>query len=135
MGKMRTKFSKKSKYYISRHAFLTVYHHCMMYPDWVREYTEMVGLRGVKQDSGGGGIGDPTASQAMRLKDLSDRIELIRQTAFDAEPLLYPYLLDGVTDDEMTFDRLKAKGMPCERDMYYDRRRRFYWMMSRKLNL
>ena len=64
-----------------------------------------------------------------------ERIELIRQTAYETEPLLYPYLLDAVTTEGLTFDMLKARGMPCERDMYYDRRRRFYWQMSKHLNL
>lgn len=135
MANLRSRFSSRSKYYISQHAFLTIYHYCMMYQEWLTEYHNAVGLKSVHSDGGAGGPGDPTASQAMRLKDIADRIELIRQTAYDAEPLLYPFLLDGVTVKGMTFDTLKARGMPCERDMYYDRRRKFYWMMSHKLNL
>ena len=135
MPNIRSKFSTNSKYYISKHAFLTVYHYCMMYQEWLLEYHNSVGLRSTNSDGGAAGPGDPTAAQAIRLKDIADRIELIRQTAYDAEPLLYPFLLDGVTVKEMTFDTLKARGMPCERDMYYDRRRKFYWLMGKKLNL
>lgn len=127
--------SSKSKYYLPRHVFLTVRHYCLNYVLWQKEYRESVGLRNVVAGNGGGGVGDPTASQAMRLKDLSDRIELIEQTAYEVEPLLHPYLLKGVTIDRMTFDRLKAQGMPCERKMYYERRRRFFYLMSQRLKL
>ena len=130
---MRSRFSKKNKYYISRHVFLTVYHYCLNYNDWVQAYNDAAGLHSKSQDTVSPGTGDPTASQAMKLADLFQRIETIRQTAFSAEPDLNPWLLQYVTNEGMTFDKLKAKGMPCERDMFYDRRRKFYWMMAVKL--
>ena len=106
-----------------------------MYSEWKKEYEIGVGLRNTTSGGGSGGIGDPTASQAMRLKELSDRIEMIEQTARDADPTIYKYILMGVTIDHMTFERLKGKGLPCERKMYYDRRRKFYYLMSIKLHI
>ena len=135
MPNIRMQHSPNGKYYISRCAFRTVYNYCLMFHEWEAEYHNSVGLRSTHSDGGSGTPGDPTASQAMRLKDIGERIELIRQTAYETEPLLYPYLLDAVTTEGLTFDMLKARGMPCERDMYYDRRRRFYWQMSKHLNL
>ena len=132
MTRIRSTFSKKSKYYISQHAFLTVYHHCLNYADWKAEYDASIGLQHGNSD-GGSRIGNPTASQAIRLMDLSKRIDLIRNTAHDVEPDLDPWLLMYVTDESMTFDKLKALGMPCERDMFYDRRRKFYWIMAKKM--
>ena len=135
MPNIRSKFSTTSKYYISKHAFLAVLHYCMMYQEWLAEYKSSAGLRGVQSGSGSSGVGDPTASQAIRLKELSDKIDLIERTAYDAEPAIASYLLRGVTIEGMTFDRLKGQGMACERKMYYDRRRKFYWLMSKRLNL
>ena len=126
---------EKSKYYVPWQTLQLVRTYCRMYPTWKREYDESAGLRNVTQGNGSGGIGDPTASQAMRRKELSDRIDLIERTAVVAEGTIHNYLLLGVTQRHMTFDRLKALGMPCERDMYYDRRRKFYWLMAQRLHL
>lgn len=135
MGRIRSKFSPKSKYYIGRHAFLTTYYYCLNYPGWKRLHDSMVGLHRSGDDGPRGGSGDPTASQAIRLADLAEKIEMIRQTAYAAEPSLHPYLLRYVTEEDMTFDRLKALGIPCEKKMFYDRRRKFYYLMSKQLNL
>ena len=136
MAKVRAKFSPKSKYYISKHVFMICYHFCLNYDEWLEEYNLSVGLNhGGDGEGGGSGTGDPTSSQAIRLAELYKRIEIIRSTAYAVEPSIYEYLLDYVTHDDVTFNKLKAKGMPCERKMFYDRRRKFYWLMSKKLNL
>lgn len=135
MPRVWVNFSKRGKYYISKHAFLTVLHFCMQYDDWLREYRDSVGLRGVQSNTSTSGVGDPTAAQAIRLEELSQRIEMIERTANEADPSLHPYLLRGVTTEGMTFDMLKAQGIPCERKMYYDRRRKFYYMMAGNLHL
>lgn len=127
--------SPKSKYYLPRRVYMTVRNYCLNYESWVKEYRDSVGLRNVTSGSGSGGIGDPTASQAMRLKSISDRIELIEQTAYEVEPSLHPYLLYGVTREHMTYEKLQAKQIPCERKMYYDRRRKFYYLMAQRLHL
>lgn len=137
MAKVRSRFSKRSKYYISKHAFMTAYHYCLNYDEWKAEYELSAGLHsGSKEGEGTGeGANDPTSTQAIRLAELYEKIELIRSTAYAAEPSLYPYLLRYVTQEDLTFDKLKAEGMPCERDMFYDRRRKFYWLLSKRLNL
>ena len=126
--------SQKNAYYIPKHTFMIVYHYCLNYPDWKRQYADSVGLKS-PGGGGGGGIGDPTASQAIAVADLGEKIHMIEETAMQTEPSIYKYLLRGVTEEGMTFDQLKAQGMPCERKMYYDRRRKFYYALAAKLKL
>ena len=134
MARVRARFSRRSKYYVPKHIFMLVYHYCLNYGDWQAEHDTRIGLcRGGGDNSGG--VGDPTAAQAIRLADLYERIALIEQTAQEVEPSLHPWLLRYVTTEALTFDRLKAEGMPCERKMFYDRRRKFYWLMSQRLKL
>jgi len=136
MPRVRSRFSKNSKYFLTQAQFLTVYYFCHNYPEWVKEHDEGAGLtRGGEEGGGGSGISDPTSAKAIRLADLYEKIELIRQTAYDAEPLLHPYLLYYVTHEDMTYDKIKAKGLPCERKMFYDRRRKFYYNLARKMNV
>ena len=137
MTKIRTRFSRKSKYYISRGAFLSAYGFSLTYNDLKREHDTLVGLTRGNGDGGegSGGIGDPTASQAIRLADLAEKINLIEQTAYDTDPPLHPYLLMYVTNEHMTFETVKALGIPCERTMFYDRRRKYYWLLSVRMGL
>lgn len=135
MAKVRARFSRNSKYYISKSAFLTAFWWCLNYPEWKSEHDLGISPRSSGNGSGGGGISDPTAVQAIRLSDLAEKIELIERTAYEAEPELHPYLLMYVTREDLTFDKLKALGMACERKMFYDRRRKFYWLLSQRLKL
>jgi hypothetical protein len=60
----------------------------------------------------------------------SERIELIEKIAKEADPYLYPYIIKAVTE-ELSYTYLKAKlDIPCGKDMYYDRYRRFFWLLS-----
>lgn len=64
-------------------------------------------------------------------KLLSDYMRMVEQSAMAADPELYSYILKAVTED-LTFGTLKSLyDIPCERDMFYDRRRKFYWVLDR----
>ena len=59
---------------------------------------------------------------------------MVEQAAIDSDPAIAEYILKAVTEDGITFNYLKnVMGIPCERDMYYDRRRKFYWIMSQRM--
>ena len=139
MAKFRSRFSRKSKYYVSKHAFLTAFYFSLNYNEWKQEHDLNIGLtrgsRGSSGEGGSSGIGDPTATQGIRLADLAYKINLIEQAAYDADPVIADYILLYVTREDMTFDKLKAMDMPCERDMFYDRRRKYYWLLSKRLGL
>lgn len=135
MAKVRSRFSRKSKYWLPKHVFMTAYHYCLNYPDWKAEHDLSVGLRSVHSEGGGGGTGDPTANQALRLSDLGQKIMLIEDTVNFVAPEIAGYLLRYVTDEDLTFDMIKAQGCPCERKMFYDRRRAFYYLLANRLKL
>lgn len=135
MSRIRLRHSKKSRYYLEPELYMETYWHCMRYHALKTEYENSVGLVRGRSEGASSGTGDPTASQAMRLARIGTAIRRIEDTARAVAPEIYTYLLAGVTERHMTFDRLKAKGMPCERDMYYDRRRKFYWLMAKKLGV
>jgi len=63
-------------------------------------------------------------------KPLSDYMRMVEQSAMAADPELYSYILKSITEN-LTFVVLKSVyGIPCERDMFYDRRRKFYFVLS-----
>lgn len=60
----------------------------------------------------------------------SKRVELIEQVAKDADKYLWQYILKAVTEG-LSYTYLRTKlDIPCGKDMYYDRYRRFFWLLS-----
>jgi hypothetical protein len=75
-------------------------------------------------------IADRTAEIAIQRKLLSDYMSMVEQSAMAADSELYSYILKAVTEN-LTFVTLKnVYGIQCERDMFYDRRRKFYFVLS-----
>lgn len=138
MTKIRAKLSDKNEYYISPHAFYTAYHFALRYGEWLEEYETMAasGIKGINygRDSGGGShIGDPTSALGMKLSVISRNLTLIQSAAREAGQDLYPYILQGVTVEGVTYKYLRTKRIPCSRNEYYARRRKFYYLLSKKI--
>ena len=77
---------------------------------------------------------DVTQNLAIRRAELRNKCELIEMTAVEADAELYQYILKAVTNEGITYNYLKMVcNIPCGKDMYYDRRRKFYWLLSQKI--
>ncbi len=126
----------KEKYEISKHRFLELYHYCMQYPEWIEELnyaTDTVKSIDYATEIKGSSTGSATEQLAIRRNELRKKCELIEQTAIEADPDLYQWILEGVTRSYATYKYLKmCKNIPCGKKMYYDRRRKFYYLLSRK---
>ena len=125
----------KDKYDISKHRFLELYHFCLQYPECkndLKVLTDTVkGIEYSEKVKGGGGE-NQTEKLAIKRLELRNKCELIEQAAIEADPDLYPYIIAGVTRG-LTYRSLREREhMPCGRNVYYDRRRRFFWILSRK---
>lgn len=128
----------KKKYEISKHRFLELYHYCMQYSEWIDELNVMTdtvkGMANIEGSRSSGGLGSATEHLVIRRMKLQEKCALIEQTAIDADPALYSYIIEGVTTEYATYKYLKqVKDIPCGKDMYYDRRRRFYWLLSQRI--
>ena len=79
-------------------------------------------------------VSSPTENVGVRLTELANKIALVEETAIEADPSLAKYILKAVTDENVTFNYLQqVMNIPCGKDMYYSKRRRFYWLMSRRI--
>jgi len=134
-AKFRRDIKKRNPYYISKHRRYELEHFCLQYAEWKEEYERIDGMKSpiilpsyIKK----GSPSDPTAKIAIRKEELSYKIKLVEDTVVEAEPTISQYLMLGVTQG-CTFPYLSAKlGMPCGKDMYYDRLRKFYWLLDEK---
>ena len=131
---IRPELSIKNKYYIDKHRHYELKHFCLQYPDWKKTYKELnvsnVGLSSFENTPPGNLPGDPTARRAMAKAQLTERIEMVESIAREADNYLWQYILKAVTEN-LSYTYLKTKlGIPCGKDMYYDRYRKFFWLLS-----
>lgn len=136
MPKLRAGYS--GKYNLGKHEFYVAYHYALQYPDWIREKAaiEHGSLQAVKYDREKVQAfqnADPTFQTAEKALRLDYKIKSVEAAAVEADPQLAPWIIKGVTMEGMTFFMLEQDGIPCGRNMYYDRRRRFYTILSKKI--
>ena len=126
----------EKKYQISKHRFAELYNFCLQYNEWKDELkykTNTVESPELTDMPRRHANSNATQSLAMRRKELSDKCQLIEQTAREADYDIYPYILKAVTNVGISYNYLKEfMDIPCGKDMYYDRRRKFYWLLSLK---
>ena len=131
---IRPEISEKNKYYISKHRHYELKHFCLQYPTWKREYAALddpsITSSAAEKMPSSNIPGAPTEKYAIKKTYYSERIALIEKIAKEADEFLHKYILKAVTE-ELSFTYLKTKlNIPCGRDMYYDRYRRFFWLLS-----
>lgn len=131
---IRPELSVKNKYWIDKHRYYELKHYCLQYLSWKKTYAaidELSMSSSVLDRLPSSNIpGDLTAKYAMRKAHYSEKINMIERAAMDADEDLYIYILKAVTEG-LSYTYLKSRlEIPCSRDMYYDRYRRFFWLLS-----
>lgn len=135
---IRPEISVKNKYWIDKHRHYELKHFCLQYPLWKRAYAALnsaiVSTSKLNAEPTVNTPGDPTAKYAIKKAYYLERIELVENAAKDADAELYTYILKAVTE-ELSYTYLKNRlAIPCGRDLYYDRYRRFFWLLSHSRN-
>lgn len=131
---IRPEVSSKNKYWIDKHRHYELKHFCLQYPLWKKAYAAFdnssISLSTIESFPTSNIPGDPTAKRAVMKAHYLERIKLIEEIAMEADRYLYKYILKAVTED-LSYTYLRSKlDIPCGRDMYYDRYRRFFWLLS-----
>lgn len=132
---IRPEISEKNKYWIDKHRHYELKHFCLQYPEWKKAYIEFsdvsVPLSMIERVPTSNIPGDPTAKRATIRAYYSEKIKLIEKIALETDIYLHNYILRAVTEG-LSFTYLKTRlDIPCGKDMYYDRYRRFFWLLSK----
>ena len=130
---IRPEISEKNKYWIDKHRHYELKHFCLQYPAWKREYAAIrpsIASSANERIPSTNTHSDPTAKLAMRSAGYSEKMRLIERAAMEADNVLQAYILKGVTEG-LSYTYLKTQlGIPCSKDTYYDRYRRFFWLLN-----
>lgn len=138
MSRMKNELSSRNPYHISKHKMLELRHFCLQYPEWKKEYSRLsqISVNGVNLDkiltTKTNDYTDQTAQIAVEKAEYFTKMKLVERTANEADSTLGYYILKAVTED-ISFDKLNARSrIPCCRDTFYDRYRKFFWLLSKE---
>lgn len=130
---LRAELSEKNKYYVDKHRYYELKHFCLQYPTWKKLYSEIDGYSEHVPDEAYSKIksaSDPIFKYLEKRLEYFYKMELLEKIAIDADPDLASYILKAVTEG-LSYPQLKARfNIPCSRDMYYDRYRKFFWLLD-----
>lgn len=131
---VRPELSKKNKYWISKHRYYELKYFCLQYPMWKKAYELLDGLQLCSYDLVYISNTDPSDVTGKCVEEREiyfNRMKTVEQAAIEADPYLASYILKAVTEG-LSYTYLKQKlNIPCSRDMYYDRYRRFFWILDK----
>lgn len=132
--KIRPEVSRRNPYWISKHRHYELKHFCLQYPIWKQTYVALseLGASSVwDRMPSSSELSDPTAKCAIKRIYYRDRIRLIEKTAREADEELQNYILKAVTE-ELSYSYMKTRlNIPCGRDMFYEKYRRFFWLLDK----
>lgn len=120
--------SQKNPYSLPKEEALTVYHYCRCYPEWEKELRSRSLIRGVSYDQEkvqGNRTADATADQAIRNKQLADKLQLIDEAIMDVIPEVSDYMKRNICYG-VSFHALEMDGLPMCREAFYKYRQKTY---------
>lgn len=126
---MKDRDLKLDRYNISGNRYRELKYFCRQYREkqsLLRSITEV----GSPPLSGGGSgkLSDKTASTAIRRAELQRELELIEQTAIEADAEIYTYIISNVADGVPW----EYFSVPYSRATFYRRVRKFFWLLDKK---
>lgn len=135
MSAIRPELSEKNKYWIDRHRYYELKHFCLQYKHWKKLYSSLhdmsISISSFNDISSKNERSDLTASCAIRKAELASRIKMIESVAIETDNELWFYILKAVTEG-LSYTQLSTLyDIPCSRDTYYKRYRKFFWVLNK----
>lgn len=131
---LRAEISPKSKYWISKHRYYELKHFCLQYPEWKKEYyafcNDTMPLSMIDTTPTEHLPGDYHHKRETMKRYYSNLITLVEEAAKEADHCLCDYIIKGVAEGRSYTYLKTVLGIPCGKDMYYDRYRKFFWLLS-----
>lgn len=128
--------TEDSPWWIPRERYYELKHFCMQYSDWKRELRHLDGLQHQSPFSDipktqTNETPDPVGNEASVRASLSKRVEMVEKAAKEAGADLHSCVLKGITEG-VPYSVLRMKiCVPCNRNEYYERYRKFFWLLDK----
>lgn len=133
MSKTRPELSKKNKWWIPKHRYYELKHYCLQYEDWqdkVKSHSDIRSSEVVRTNIVE--WSDPVGNEAAYREYYLLQIDMVESSAYEADKDIGSYIIKAVTED-LSFTVLNmVYNIPCGKDMYYDRYRKFFYILDAK---
>lgn len=132
--KLKPEVSKKNRYWISKHRYYELKHYCLQYKEWKSIYlslsepyhTSTVSMVGNDVE-----WNDSTSDIVLRRNYYLNNMKIVEGISENVDLVLGKYIFKGVTDN-VGYTYLKnVMDIPCGKDMYYAKYRKFFWMLDK----
>lgn len=112
---IRAELSSKNKYWISKNRYYELKYFCLQYNEW-KDICNA--------------LDEYSTAKALYLEQMS----MVEEAAKKADELLFDFIMKAVTQG-ITYTELYTQyNIPCSRGTYYDRYRRFFWLLNQIKN-
>ncbi len=116
---------------------MELYYYCLQYQEWKDELRyNSSNLKAINTSEGTTSVytSDGIEKLAIRRIDLEAKCELIESSAREADSEIQDYIIKAVTNEGITYHYLKTiMNIPCGQRQWYEIRRKFYWILSKKM--
>lgn len=132
---IRPGISVKKRYWISKERYYELKHFCLQYNEWKKLYLELSEADypgSIVHESYGTEFTDKTAEKASTLYDLSRKMKLVEDAARKTDQSIGSYIFKAVTENRSYVYLSSMLDIPCGKDMFYDRYRKFFWLLSKE---
>ena len=135
---MRDEISVKNQYYISKFRRLELKYFCKQYPVWEKAYNSLASLDSRPDDLNKFNAyiksslhADPVAKRATALAEFSKKMDLVRKAAIETDKDLAEYIIVSVTQGKPYEWLYVNMNIPCCRDTYFMKCRKFFWLLNK----
>ena len=131
---IRPEISNKSKWHISRERYYELKHFCLQYPEWKKKLAELNYATYPQQlcfVGADGQICNPTEKRIIDRDIYISCISKVEKAAEEADSSLSLYILQAVAYGKSFTYLQTMMRIPCCRDVFYDRYRKFFWILDK----
>lgn len=129
---IRPELSPKNKWHISKHRYYELKHFCLQYPEWRKNYENAIrypeSMKFVKTDLKE--WNDPVVNSVEIMDIYKHKIDMVESAATASDEVLGRYILLAVTNGYSFTTMKMVYNIPCGKDMYYDRYRKFFYILN-----
>ena len=134
MSDFKPELSTDNPYHIGRHRYYELKHFCLQYPEWKKQIKMLeppLTVEFIERFQRASELPNPTERIAIMRSSLEECCLQVERAALATDQELSRWILAGVTEGRNYENLDTTMGIPCSRDTYYDRYRKFFWILSK----
>lgn len=131
---IRAKISTSNPYYISKHRYYELKHHCLQYPEWKQEIAKLrtrslIQAHSIKISTDARVI-DKTAEMGLVGAYMASLVTTVDKCCEIAGGDISDYIHIAVTQGKS----YSVLNPPCGKEYFYKKYRQFFWLLDKELS-